>query len=106
MSTTLQIVREARCEALDLRAGEHVLDVAAGNGNTTLAAAERAGVCKAGGRIGLTHWTPESLVGGIVNTIGKYIPPAGVVQRIAHLLERLCARISPFYPNFIFPQLS
>jgi len=146
IGTTLQIVGESLCEALDLRAGERVLDVAAGNGNATLAAARRwcdvvstdyvpallergrarasaeglpvkfeqadaenlpyadrnfdvvmstfgvmftpdqdkaaselARVCKAGGRIGLTSWTPDSFVGGIFKLIGKYIPPpAGV----------------------------
>lgn len=41
VGTTLQIVGERLCEALDLRAGETVLDVAAGNGNATLAAARR-----------------------------------------------------------------
>ena len=41
VGTTLQIVGESLCEALDLRAGERVLDVAAGNGNATLAAARR-----------------------------------------------------------------
>ena len=41
IGTTLQIVGETLCEALDLRAGERVLDVAAGNGNATLAAARR-----------------------------------------------------------------
>ena len=41
IGTTLQIVGESLCEALDLRAGERVLDVAAGNGNATLAAARR-----------------------------------------------------------------
>jgi ubiquinone/menaquinone biosynthesis C-methylase UbiE len=41
IGTTLQIVGEALCEALDLRAGQKVLDVAAGNGNVTLAAARR-----------------------------------------------------------------
>jgi ubiquinone/menaquinone biosynthesis C-methylase UbiE len=41
VGTTLQIVGEELCEALDLRAGEKVLDVAAGNGNATLAAARR-----------------------------------------------------------------
>jgi ubiquinone/menaquinone biosynthesis C-methylase UbiE len=38
---TLQIVGEELCEALDLRSGQKVLDVAAGNGNATLAAARR-----------------------------------------------------------------
>src|SRR3954451_19048612 len=41
VGTTLQIVGETLCEALDLRAGASVLDVAAGNGNATLAAARR-----------------------------------------------------------------
>ena len=41
VGTTLQIVGERLCEAIDLRAGERVLDVAAGNGHATLAAARR-----------------------------------------------------------------
>lgn len=41
VGTTLQIVGEQLCEALDLRPGSTVLDVAAGNGNATLAAARR-----------------------------------------------------------------
>jgi SAM-dependent methyltransferase len=41
VGTTLQIVGEQLCEALDLRPGAKVLDVAAGNGNVTLAAARR-----------------------------------------------------------------
>ncbi len=39
IGTTLQIVGELLCEAVDLQAGERVLDVAAGNGNATLAEA-------------------------------------------------------------------
>jgi len=39
VGTTLQLVAERLCDAIDLRAGERVLDVAAGNGNATLAAA-------------------------------------------------------------------
>jgi SAM-dependent methyltransferase len=41
VGTTLQIVGETLCEALDLRSTQRVLDVAAGNGNATLAAARR-----------------------------------------------------------------
>ena len=41
IGTTLQIVGEELCEALDLRAGQQVLDIAAGNGNASLAAARR-----------------------------------------------------------------
>jgi SAM-dependent methyltransferase len=147
VGTTLQIVGENLCEALDLRAGSRVLDVAAGNGNATLAAARRwcdvsstdyvssllesgrtraqaeghtiqfqaadaenlpfadasfdvvtstfgvmftpsqdkaaselARVCKPGGRIGLANWTPESFIGQVFKTIGKYVPPAPGVK--------------------------
>ena len=41
IGTTLQIVGEELCEALDVRSGQQVLDVAAGNGNASLAAARR-----------------------------------------------------------------
>jgi ubiquinone/menaquinone biosynthesis C-methylase UbiE len=41
IGATLQIVGEQLAEAMDLRAGQTVLDVAAGNGNATLAAARR-----------------------------------------------------------------
>lgn len=147
VGTTLQIVGENLCEALDLRSGARVLDVAAGNGNATLAAARRwcdvtstdyvasllesgraraqaeghtiqfqeadaenlpfpdasfdvvmstfgvmftpdqekaaaelARVCKPGGKIGLASWTPESFIGQVFKTIGKYLPPAPGVK--------------------------
>src|SRR3954467_10705112 len=143
VGTTLQIVGENLCEAIDLRSTQRVLDVAAGNGNATLAAArrfadvvstdyvaallergrERANadhlpvtfkeadaealpfddasfdvvlstfgvmftpnqeqaakemlrVVRPGGKIGLANWTPESFIGQLFKTIGKYIPPA------------------------------
>lgn len=41
VGTTLQIVGESLCETIDLRGNQRVLDVAAGNGNATLAAARR-----------------------------------------------------------------
>jgi ubiquinone/menaquinone biosynthesis C-methylase UbiE len=41
IGTTLQIVGESLAEAIGVQAGERVLDVAAGNGNATLAAARR-----------------------------------------------------------------
>jgi ubiquinone/menaquinone biosynthesis C-methylase UbiE len=41
VGVTLQIVGETLCEAADIAAGERVLDVAAGNGNASLAAARR-----------------------------------------------------------------
>ena len=147
VGTTLQIVGERLCEAVDLRSNQRVLDVAAGNGNATLAAARRFAdvvstdyvgslldrgreradadrlsvtfqeadaenlpfedasfdvvlstfgvmftpnqeqaarellrVCRPGGKIGLANWTPESFIGRVFKTIGKYVPPAPGVK--------------------------
>lgn len=147
VGTTLQIVGEELCEALDLRAGRKVLDVAAGNGMASLAAARRwcdvistdyvadllergraralaeglpiefrvadaealpfddaafdtvistfgvmftpnqdqaaselLRVCKSGGQIGLTNWTPEGFIGQLFKTLGKYIAPPATAK--------------------------
>ncbi|MGE8060429.1 class I SAM-dependent methyltransferase [Pseudomonas sp. NPDC089547] len=58
IGTTLQLVGERLAEACDLRWDEHVLDVAAGNGNATLAAARR------GCRVTSTDYVPELLKRG------------------------------------------
>lgn len=58
LGTTLQIVGESLCEAVDLRAGSQVLDVAAGNGNASLAAARR------WARVTSTDYVPELLERG------------------------------------------
>ncbi len=58
VGTTLQIVGESLCEAVDLRSNEDVLDVAAGNGNATLAAARRFA------RVTSTDYVPALLEGG------------------------------------------
>jgi ubiquinone/menaquinone biosynthesis C-methylase UbiE len=58
VGTTLQIVGENLIEAVDLRAGEQVLDVAAGNGNATLAAARRFA------QVTSTDYVPELLEKG------------------------------------------
>ena len=164
VGTTLQIVGENLCEALDLRSGSRVLDVAAGNGNATLAAARRwcdvtstdyvssllasgraraqaeghavqfqeadaenlpfpdasfdvvmstfgvmftpnvdkaanelARVCKPGGKIGMANWTPESFIGQVFKTIGKYIPPAPGVKSPA--LWGTKARLDELFGN-------
>jgi len=57
IGTTLQIVGESLCEAVDLEAGTRVLDVACGNGNAALAAARR--WCQATG----LDYVPELLEG-------------------------------------------
>jgi ubiquinone/menaquinone biosynthesis C-methylase UbiE len=56
IGTTLQIVGESLCEAVELEAGATVLDVACGNGNASLAAARR--WCKVTG----LDYVPELLV--------------------------------------------
>jgi len=60
IGTTLQIVGETLAEAADVRAGERVLDVAAGNGNATLAAARRFA------HVTSTDYVPELLQKGAV----------------------------------------
>jgi ubiquinone/menaquinone biosynthesis C-methylase UbiE len=58
IGTTLQIVGELLCEAADVGGGERVLDVAAGNGNATLAAARRFA------RVTSTDYVPSLLDAG------------------------------------------
>ena len=58
IGSTLQLVGEELCEALDLRGGQRVLDVAAGNGNASLAAARR--WCE----VTSTDYVPELLARG------------------------------------------
>jgi ubiquinone/menaquinone biosynthesis C-methylase UbiE len=58
IGTTLQIVGETLAEAADVCAGERVLDIAAGNGNATLAAARRFA------RVTSTDYVPELIEKG------------------------------------------
>ena len=58
VGTTLQIVGESLAEAADVCADERVLDVAAGNGNATLAAARRFA------RVTSTDYVPHLLESG------------------------------------------
>src|SRR3981189_2179694 len=177
VGTRLQIVGETLCEAIDLRSNQRVLDVAAGNGNATLAAARRFAevvstdyvgsllergrerakadrlqvtfqeadaealpfadgsfdivlstfgvmfapnqqqaanelirVCRPGGKIGLANWTPESFIGKLFKTIGKYVPPAPGVKSPAlwgskaHLdaLFGSSATVAALPKNFVF----
>jgi SAM-dependent methyltransferase len=65
VGTTLQIVGEELCEALDLRAGSKVLDVAAGNGMASLAAARR--WC----RVTSTDYVPALLEAGQARALAE-----------------------------------
>ncbi|HVP33265.1 MAG TPA: class I SAM-dependent methyltransferase [Steroidobacteraceae bacterium] len=58
IGTTLQIVGESLAELADVRAGERTLDVAAGNGNASLAAARRFA------RVTSTDYVPQLLEKG------------------------------------------
>jgi SAM-dependent methyltransferase len=59
IGVTLQIVGESLAEAADIRAGQRVLDIAAGNGNATLAAARRFA------EVTSTDYVPELLKKGL-----------------------------------------
>jgi len=150
IGTTILYMAETLCEAMDLRAGQRVLDVAGGSGNAALAAArrlcevtctdyvpellergreraaaerlpitfevadaealpypdasfdvvvstvgvmfapdqERAAaellrVCRSGGKIGLTNWTPDGFLGELFRIVGTYAPPPAGVRPAA-----------------------
>jgi SAM-dependent methyltransferase len=70
IGTTLQIVGEQLCEAVDLRSGQTVLDVAAGNGNATLAAARRFAIVTS------TDYVPALLEGGRARAMAEGLPVA------------------------------
>jgi ubiquinone/menaquinone biosynthesis C-methylase UbiE len=146
IGNTILLTAELLCEAVDLRSGQQVLDVASGTGNAALAAARRfcdviatdyvpelleqarvraevdglplgiqaadaeqlpfpdasfdvvlstfgamfapdheqvarelVRVCRPGGKIGMTNWTPEGFLGDFFRTMGEHVPPpAGV----------------------------
>jgi ubiquinone/menaquinone biosynthesis C-methylase UbiE len=68
IGVTLQIVGESLCEAVDLRAGERTLDVAAGNGNATLAAARRFA------EVTSTDYVPHLLEQGKIRAEAERLP--------------------------------
>jgi ubiquinone/menaquinone biosynthesis C-methylase UbiE len=68
IGTTLQIVGESLSEAVDLRSGSKVLDVAAGNGNASLAAARR--WCD----VTSTDYVPALLENGRQRALGERLP--------------------------------
>lgn len=68
VGTTLQIVGETLCEAADVQAGQDVLDVAAGNGNATLAAARR------GARTISTDYVAGLLESGRARALAEHLP--------------------------------
>lgn len=81
IGTTLQIVGERLCEAVDMRAGSSVLDVAAGNGNATLAAAHR-----------FARVTSTDYVGGLLER-GK---ERAVAERLSIDFQEADAEALPF----------
>jgi SAM-dependent methyltransferase len=96
IGTTLQIVGENLAEACDLRCDEEVLDVAAGNGNATLAAARRgcrvmstdyvAALLERGQdraraeHLDVTFQVPEGFVGQMFKVLGRHLPPPASAQ--------------------------
>ena len=68
IGTTFQIVGELLCEAADLKAGETVLDVAAGNGNASLSAARRFA------RVTSTDYVAAFLENGLLRAAADRLP--------------------------------
>jgi ubiquinone/menaquinone biosynthesis C-methylase UbiE len=68
IGTTLSLVGETLCEAADLRAGQRVIDVAAGNGNASLAAARR------GCEVTSTDYVPALLAHGRERAAAERLP--------------------------------
>lgn len=68
IGATLPIISEELCEAIDLRSGERVLDVASGNGNTAIAAARR--FCKVTG----IDYVPALLEDGRKRAVAESLP--------------------------------
>ena len=93
IGTTLQIAGESLCEAVDVAAGERVLDVAAGNGNVALAAARR------GCEVTATDYVPALLDGtraradaeGLAIDVPRGRRRGAAVRR-RHLRRRRCRR--------------
>ena len=48
--------------------------------NQTRAADELMRVCRSGGKIAMTNWTPRSFIGELFKTLGKHVPPPAGVQ--------------------------
>ena len=48
--------------------------------NQTQAAGELMRVCRPGGKIAMTNWTPRSFIGELFKTLGKHVPPPVGVQ--------------------------
>jgi ubiquinone/menaquinone biosynthesis C-methylase UbiE len=79
--------------------------------NQEQAASELARVCRPRGRIGLANWTPESFIGQVFKTIGKYVPPAagvkspalwGTALRLQELFGRKVRAIRAVNRDFVF----
>ncbi|HEY5949264.1 MAG TPA: class I SAM-dependent methyltransferase [Kofleriaceae bacterium] len=68
IGVTLQIVGELLCEAVDVGPGDHVLDVAAGNGNASLAAARR------GARVVASDYVPALLDAARIRAEAEGLP--------------------------------
>jgi SAM-dependent methyltransferase len=70
IGTRLQVVGEMLCEAVEVGAGDRVLDVAAGNGNASLAAARRFA------DVTSTDYVPALLEQGRMRAQGERLPVA------------------------------
>jgi AraC-like DNA-binding protein len=84
IGTTLQIVGEHLCEAIDLRAGEHVIDVAAGNGNARRSPLPRTMVVS--DRSGADGWLGQFTRFAVAEATAKRAGSEGVLGRLNELM--------------------
>lgn len=75
------------------------------------AAKELVRVCKPGGRIGVSNWTPEGFIGGLLRTVGRYVPPPpgvssplrwGTTSGISELFPRGVKVVQAERKDFVF----
>ncbi len=184
IGVTLQITGEELAEAADLSPGSTVLDIAAGNGNATLAfarrwcdvtstdyveslldggrrraeaegldvafriadaedlpfedarfdavvssfgimfapdqnraATEMMRVCRSGGTIAMANWTPDSFIGALFRTLGRYVPPpegvksparwgdtTWIQETFAPRTRSITTKVKPFHFRYPSPQ--
>jgi ubiquinone/menaquinone biosynthesis C-methylase UbiE len=78
-------------------------------------ASELLRVCKPGGKIGLTNWTPDGFIGNMFRTVGKHVPPPpgvkppplwGTEERLWELFGEGISSLHAMRHSYMFRSLS
>ncbi len=76
-----------------------------------MAAGELLRVCRSGGRIGLSNWTPDGFIGQMLKTVGEHVPPPpgikppplwGTEERLRELFGEGTSSIEATRRTFVF----